>query len=178
MSNKVHYFFYVHINKINGKVYVGETKQNPPSKRWKNGKNYKSNKHFTRSIEKFGWDNFEHIILEECDCTTQEMKEKEQYWIEYYDSRNPLKGYNIAPGGYSGLSPLALEKAKEWMLLHPEISMQRVSAMHKCEKSTFKKQLPQEKDLWNVLKLALYMKAQQKRQNLLEPLNLKLVWYV
>lgn len=133
MSNIIHYFFYAHINKVNGKVYVGETKQNPPSKRWKNGKNYKSNKYFTRSIEKYGWENFEHIILEECDCTAQEMKEIEQYWIEHYDSRNPSKGYNIAPGGYDGLPPLALKKAKEWKLLHPEMLIQNVSAMHKWQ---------------------------------------------
>lgn len=133
MSEIRHYFFYAHINKVNGKVYVGETYQNPPSKRWMNGKNYLCCRYFNAAIQKYGWDNFQHIILEECDCDFDTVKEIENKWIDYYDSRNPNKGYNIAPGGYAGLSPLAIEKAEEWKAAHPEVMQERVKAMHKWQ---------------------------------------------
>lgn len=34
------YCIYIHINKINNKVYIGQTSQFPPSKRWLGGEGY------------------------------------------------------------------------------------------------------------------------------------------
>lgn len=47
--------------------------------------------HFARAIRKYGKDNF---IIEEIDSakTQNELNEKEQYWIQYYNSVND--GYN------------------------------------------------------------------------------------
>ena len=56
------YIIYQHKNKINGKMYIGLTKQNPIT-RWRNGKGYAKNKHFSDAIQKYGWENFEHTIL-------------------------------------------------------------------------------------------------------------------
>jgi predicted GIY-YIG superfamily endonuclease len=40
------YYLYKHINKINGKIYIGITSQKP-EKRWgTNGINYRNNKYF------------------------------------------------------------------------------------------------------------------------------------
>ena len=39
------------------------TGQNP-EQRWQNGKHYKTCPYFYNAIEKYGWDNFEHIILQ------------------------------------------------------------------------------------------------------------------
>ena len=55
------YIVYKHINKINGKVYIGQTALNV-ERRWRNGKGYKTGV-FKKAIEKYGWDNFEHIIV-------------------------------------------------------------------------------------------------------------------
>lgn len=55
------YIVYLHINKINRKVYVGITHHTNPELRWKSG--YKGNPHFDSSIKKYGWNNFEHVIL-------------------------------------------------------------------------------------------------------------------
>ena len=57
------YIVYIHKNKINGEVYVGITHYTNPEKRWREGKGYSINPHFTSSINKYGWDNFEHIII-------------------------------------------------------------------------------------------------------------------
>lgn len=92
------YFIYKHTNKINGKVYIGQTYQNP-KKRWQNGISaYQHNEHFLNAIKKYGWDNFEHEILLE-QLNEKEMQYWEDYYIEFYDSRNPNKGYNINKGG-------------------------------------------------------------------------------
>ena len=92
------YVVYMHKNKINGKVYIGITKQDV-KKRWSGGYGYVKNKYFYSSIKKYGWDDgFEHIILFE-KFTLEEANKKEMELIKYYDSTNPEKGYNITLGG-------------------------------------------------------------------------------
>ena len=54
---------YCHINKINNKTYVGITSKKNPYERWRNGKGYADTPHFGAAIKKYGWDNFEHIII-------------------------------------------------------------------------------------------------------------------
>ena len=65
MSSDTRYCVYMHRNKINNKRYFGQTKHvDNPEKRWGiNGEGYIGNSFFTNSINKYGWDNFEHIIL-------------------------------------------------------------------------------------------------------------------
>ena len=59
--NENNYCVYMHTNKVNGKKYIGITRQNPKT-RWANGKGYKTQP-FYRAIEKYGWDSFKHDIL-------------------------------------------------------------------------------------------------------------------
>ena len=97
------WIIYCHQNKINGKRYIGQTKQNLRN-RWRNGNgykpNYKYNSKFYNAILKYGWDNFEHIILEKDIETLDEANARESYWISYYDTfNNNEKGYNMTPGG-------------------------------------------------------------------------------
>lgn len=93
------YYVYIHISP-NGKRYVGLTTQRL-SRRWRNGLGYPDNKHFTRAIVKYGWDNFQHIVYQV--DTKQEMFYLEKYLIAYYNTTNPNNGYNISTGGeFSG----------------------------------------------------------------------------
>lgn len=80
-----------------GKVYIGITSKKP-RERWANGNGYKSNPHFYRAIRKYGWQNFKHEILFE-NLTEEQANIIEQMQINYYDSTNPRKGYNISIGG-------------------------------------------------------------------------------
>jgi len=91
------YCVYMHVNKINGKKYVGITGQIPKT-RWANGKGYNRNRYFNNAINKYGWDNFEHIIIES-KLSEIEAKEKEIYYIELFSSNKSGFGYNLTNGG-------------------------------------------------------------------------------
>ena len=57
------YFVYRHVAP-NGKMYIGITSKSDPTHRWgSGGVCYKKNAHFWNAIQKFGWDNFQHIIV-------------------------------------------------------------------------------------------------------------------
>lgn len=89
------YCVYVHVNKINQKKYVGITSK-PPEERWKkDGYGYKT-QNFYYAIQKYGWGNFEHIILD-TGLTYEEANAKEKEYIEKYDSCK--NGYNCSYGG-------------------------------------------------------------------------------
>lgn len=90
------YTVYLHRNKINHKVYIGITGKNP-NVRWNNGTGYRRT-YFAKAIQKYGWDNFEHIILFS-NLTKEEACQKEIELIKLYNSTNSEFGYNIAAGG-------------------------------------------------------------------------------
>lgn len=82
-------------NKINHKVYIGQSVD--INRRWRNESNYQTGEYLKRAIKKYGWDNFDKSVLEE--CSIAELNEREQYWINYYQSFIPEKGYNLTYGG-------------------------------------------------------------------------------
>lgn len=90
------YTVYIHLNKINHKMYVGITKHTV--KRWSGGKGYFRNKHFNDAIKKYGWDNFEHIIVFE-GLDKKRACEFEKQIIAKYKTQDKTRGYNITDGG-------------------------------------------------------------------------------
>lgn len=93
------YCVYVHTNKTNGKMYVGQTVYgDKPSRRWQNGKSYKNCIYFNRAIQKYGWDNFEHKIVAS-NLTKEEADNFEKILIKQLNTRDPSYGYNLTDGG-------------------------------------------------------------------------------
>nr|DAG32495.1 MAG TPA: intron associated endonuclease [Caudoviricetes sp.] len=93
------YCVYIHINKINGKKYVGQTVSGDnPNKRWKNGMGYKTQKLFYRAIQKYGWDGFDHEIVAS-NLTLEEANHFEEILIDKLDTMNLAHGYNLKSGG-------------------------------------------------------------------------------
>ena len=86
-------------NRINGKVYIGQTTR-PLTVRWKQHCNPANTNCIAlhRAIQKYGKENF---TVEQIDvaCDIDELNEKEIYWIKFYDSVNSEKGYNLKVGG-------------------------------------------------------------------------------
>lgn len=95
----MNYCVYCHTNKTNGKKYIGITKQRP-NERWKNGKGY-SSQHFSRAIQKYGWNNFEHTILIE-GLTKNQACYYEKLYIQKYNTTLAENGYNETLGGDGG----------------------------------------------------------------------------
>lgn len=103
------WLIYCHINKINGWKYIGQTKTSL-NKRWQNGEGYKPKgtinpKSFYQAILDYGWNNFDHIVLEN-NLTINQVNDREKYWIQYYHTwiEDPdCQGYNLTPGGQGNL---------------------------------------------------------------------------
>lgn len=92
-------------NNINGKVYIGQSIN--IEKRWKNHINHSFNNSYSdynsvfhKAIRKYGIDNFNFEIIEE--CKKEELNKQEKYWIKYYNSYlgfENCNGYNMTLGG-------------------------------------------------------------------------------
>lgn len=92
-------FIYKATNKINGKIYIGRTSYDKLYKRinthiWY-ARHRKSNIPFSNALRKYGRENFEWEILEE--CKKEESGIREIFWISQL---NPE--YNATLGGDGG----------------------------------------------------------------------------
>ena len=99
---------YKHVSPI-GKVYVGIT-SNKPEKRWNNGRNYKDNTYFKHAINKYGWDNFEHVIIDS-GLSEKEAKTMEISLIREYKEQGI--SYNISAGGDGNSKKVSEETRKK-----------------------------------------------------------------
>lgn len=91
------YFVYMHISPSN-KRYIGVTCRKKVEQRWGRGSGYKEQKYFYRAIQKYGWDNFQHIIIAK-GITEEEAKWLETEMIKCWNSNNRNYGYNQTAGG-------------------------------------------------------------------------------
>ena len=95
----------MHINKINNKKYIGITCKHNPEDRWgSNGSKYKKNQPcFYRAIQKYGWENFEHVIwaknLFEYEAKSIEVALIETYKTNISRWHDGAEGYNMTDGG-------------------------------------------------------------------------------
>lgn len=97
MEEKRCYTVYMHVCEENDKKYIGITKQKPKD-RWDSGCGYKNSTHFKNAIQKYGWNNFKHIIIGK-GLTKEEAEYFEILLIKVWESNNKKFGYNIASGG-------------------------------------------------------------------------------
>lgn len=86
---------YVFKNKVNGKMYVGQT-QRTFAVRTKQHLS-RSDTYFDKALAKYGLGNFSYEIIDRGN-TLEELNEKERYWITECDCLWP-KGYNLTVGG-------------------------------------------------------------------------------
>lgn len=129
-------------NKINNKVYIGQTIQNLKD-RWYQHCGFKSSNEaelrmvIKRAIHKYGKENFDLEILERVD--DDKLNEREIFWIDKYDSYN--NGYNSTRGGQSGRNHLKLEKSSDEIidLYKFGFSLREIAKEYKVDHATIKK---------------------------------------
>ena len=83
---------YLWTNLVNGKKYVGQT--TCFYRRMKTYRYTYPNAYMEHAVNKHGLDNFDITILER-DVPLDKLDEREQYWLDYYQSYDLDKGYNI-----------------------------------------------------------------------------------
>lgn len=160
------YCVYVHINKFNGKKYVGQTVNgNNINKRWVNGLGYRSCTVFYKAIKKYGWNNFEHDIVAS-NLTLEEANHFEELLIRELDTMNPLNGYNLKSGGennkLSDETKRKIGNANKGRIISEEerIKMSESRKGRVCQKKL-------EEKLVNQIKVKNYlMKQKEKLDNL------------
>lgn len=106
------FYVYRHENKVNGKSYIGITSRKNPNYRWQNGEGYKDQM-FYRAIQKYGWENFNHIIEAE-NLLEEDAKQLEIQLIKKYKAGG--KCYNITDGGDGRLGIPMHKNTKEALL--------------------------------------------------------------
>lgn len=114
MPEKI-YTVYMHVNKVNGKAYVGCTRNNVKV-RWGNGNGYMNRGSFWDAIVKYGWDNFEHKIIANC-LTKEEAFNLETNLILKYNTANPEFGYNGTYGAGANENQNCITKTKHSVAL-------------------------------------------------------------
>lgn len=86
---------YKHTNIINGHSYIGSTIQDP-NRRWrktdKTYNSYKSCTVFYKALKKYGWNQFDTIILEE-NVSFRDLSSREEFYINQFKTLVPA-GYN------------------------------------------------------------------------------------
>jgi len=96
-------YIYETTNLVNGKKYIGQKKSNKFT-------NYLgSGKIICQAIKKYGKENFEVKLIEEC-ISQEHLNEKEIYWIDFYNAVENKKYYNIS---FGGSSPMKYRKHTE-----------------------------------------------------------------
>lgn len=122
-------------NKVNNKMYIGQAVD--IEKRWGEHRSslrggYHPNKHLQRSWSKYGEENFEFIILLECEESDLNMYE--EYYIFELMIYDPRVGYNKNYGGDSG-RPTEETKRK----MSESLKGKQLSEEHKRKLSESKK---------------------------------------
>ena len=78
---------------INNKVYIGQHKATKFTPSYKGGGLL-----IKEAVKKYGTDNFTVELIDTAE-SKNELNDKEIYYIEKFDARNSLVGYNLAEGG-------------------------------------------------------------------------------
>lgn len=108
MSNEDFGGVYRIVNNINCKLYIGSSvhvnRRIYTHIQALNGK-YHGNIHLQNAWDKYGSENFSFDVIEIIDGNEEDIRKREQYWLDYYKSYDYKFGYNISHyaiggGGY------------------------------------------------------------------------------
>lgn len=132
---------YKFVNKINGKIYIGEGKSlKRRVVRYFHEK--KEPRPIIRAFNKYGFDNFEYYVVESFPLGTPKsvLLDREEFWIKFYQTLNPKIGYNVCPRGTDATGRICNEVTKSKLRQkhlgkkHSDATKKAMSDSHKGEK--------------------------------------------
>ncbi len=85
---------YLLLNAINGKMYVGQTRQ---SFKRRISEHKCGDQYIDRAVKKYGWENFRYSVIKICDSKA-ELDKWEKFFIILLNTKSP-NGYNLTDGG-------------------------------------------------------------------------------
>lgn len=167
-------YIYKVTNKINGKIYIGQTIQSVKDRWYRHcGKSGISkaelNTHFKRAILKYGKENFLIETIEVCDSS--QLDKREKFYISYYDSYK--NGYNSTTGGQDGSKPFKTSKEDEDQIIslyEYGFSLREIGREFCLDKATAKGILIRHNVTLRTTKT--YKFSQSDRKNILEDIAL------
>lgn len=112
-SKSLYGYIYKIENKVNGKVYIGQTTKKPEMRRhhhhWYLKQDQHPNPHLQHAFNKYGAENFKFSVLNWSN-SKKDLNDQEIYFIQKYNALNPDCGYNLQTGGNSGKAALETRK--------------------------------------------------------------------
>lgn len=135
---------YKYQNKRNNKIYIGRS-VNITKRKWEHLHDPSPYSYFDQTLQKIGENAFTFEVVEE--CKPEELKDKEKYWIKYYNCcvlDNREGGYNLTHGGEeyrsdeNPWSRLSIQQVQDIIdkLAHTKISMEQMSKEYKVHRNT------------------------------------------
>lgn len=91
---KVFGVVYLILNKLNGKMYVGQTVQSLKNRM---ARHLSGDQYIDRALKKYGLENFYYGVIKSC-ASKAEMDYWEKFFIAALKTKSPI-GYNLTDGG-------------------------------------------------------------------------------
>lgn len=146
---------YCHTHIESGRRYVGLTVRSM-ERRWSQhviqSRSTKNGRwHFPNAVRKYGPQAFSHGVLEVCE-TLEQANVREDYWIDFYDTRNPERGFNLAKGGQHTPHPI---RRNPWddpeyrEKLKPTLSMKATRTPEARRKNAQARSAPEVRARWS-----------------------------
>lgn len=128
-------FIYKITNKVNGMSYIGQTRYTVEF-RWRQHQHKYDNTYFHNAIHKYGAENFDVEILEECEV--KELDSREIFYIAKYNTFE--KGYNLTIGGGGKRKIVSDDQYEEIRELYLSgFSSNKIAELYEVDKATIVK---------------------------------------
>lgn len=127
---------YAYINKINGKMYIGQT-INPQERYNAHKSNYQNPNHneynslIHKAFRKYGFENFEYKVLVKNIEDVEILNKLEIFLIQNYNTQVPY-GYNVEAGGKNCKKPKTLEHRKKEIWGQAKLTEEEVIELRKA----------------------------------------------
>lgn len=127
---------YAYINKINGKMYIGQTinskqRYNAHKSNYQNPNHNEYNSLIHKAFRKYGFENFEYKILVKNIKDIEILNKLEIFFIQYYNTQAP-NGYNVEAGGKNCNKPKTLEQRKKEIWGQAKLTEEEVIELRKA----------------------------------------------